>query len=119
MLHAVTLLLRDNPELAVFLTLALGHLVGRVRLGPVPLGSVTGCLLMGVLVGMAEIQVPTTASTMFFLLFLFATGFAVGPQFFSGLRRDGLKLALFAVVLCTVCVAVSVVTTLLMGWDAG
>ena len=119
MLQAVTQLLRETRELAVFVTLALGHVVGRVRVGPVPLGSVTGCLLMGVLVGMADIQVPTTARTLFFLLFLFATGFAVGPQFFSGLRRDGLKLALFSVILCMVCVAVSCVTTLLMGWDAG
>lgn len=119
MFQAILQLLRDSPEFAVFTTLALGNLVGRVRVGPVPLGSVTGCLLMGMLVGAAHVEIPTTARTMFFLLFLFSTGFSVGPQFFAGLRRDGLKLALFATVLCAVCVGVTLVTAMVMGWDAG
>jgi putative transport protein len=112
-------LLRDNPELAVFLTLALGNLVGRLRIGPVELGSVAGCLLMGVLVGMAGIDVPPLTRTFFFLLFLFATGYLVGPQFFAGLRREGLKLALFSVVVCMVCAGTALAVALAMGWDAG
>jgi putative transport protein len=99
--------------------LALGDLVGRIRIGPVQLGSVTGCLLMGVLIGMVGIDLPVISRTFFFLLFLFATGFAVGPQFFAGLRRDGLKLAFFSVLVCVMCVGLSLVVALIMGWDAG
>ena len=43
--------LRHNPELAIFLTLALGFLVGRLKIGSFSLGTVVGCLLAGVLVG--------------------------------------------------------------------
>lgn len=94
----VVQLLRGHPELAVFLTLALGNVVGRLKVGPVRLGSVTGCLLVGVLVGLAGIAIPVIARTCFFLLFLFAAGFEVGPRFFAGLRKDGLKLAPFSVI---------------------
>jgi putative transport protein len=112
-------LFRDHPELAVFLTLALGNVVGRLKVGPVQLGSVTGCLLMGVLIGMVGIDLPVISRTLFFLLFLFATGYAVGPQFFAGLRKDGLKLALFSLIVCCLCVATALVISLVMGWDAG
>ena len=43
--------IRANPELAVFLTLALGFAIGRIRLGGFSLGNVVGTLLAGVLVG--------------------------------------------------------------------
>jgi putative transport protein len=119
MFQNILQLFRDHPEAAVFLTLALGNLVGRLRVGPVQLGSVTGCLLMGVLIGLVGIDIPAITRTFFFLLFLFATGYAVGPQFFAGLRRDGLKLALFSFVVCTLCVGVAMGVTLAMGWDAG
>ena len=39
--------LRSNPELAIFLTLALGFLIGRVKFGSFSLGIVVGTLLAG------------------------------------------------------------------------
>ena len=39
--------LRQNPELAIFLTIAIGFLIGRVRFGSFSLGIVVGCLLAG------------------------------------------------------------------------
>ena len=49
--------LRDHPELALFLALAAGYLLGRVRMGSFKLGPVVGCLLVGVVVGIG-IGVP-------------------------------------------------------------
>jgi putative transport protein len=66
--------LRHNPELAIFLTLALGFLVGRLRIGSFSLGTVVGTLLAGVLVGQLDVQVPAVVKTVFFDLFLFTTG---------------------------------------------
>ncbi|HXY41893.1 MAG TPA: aspartate-alanine antiporter, partial [Vicinamibacteria bacterium] len=49
--------LRHNPELAIFLTLALGFVLGRIRVGSFRLGNVVGTLLAGVLVGQLDIHV--------------------------------------------------------------
>ena len=82
--------LRHNPELAIFLTLAIGFLIGRVKFGSFSLGIVVGCLLAGVLIGQLDIKVPPIVKTIFFDLFLFTTGYKVGPQFFRGLKGDAL-----------------------------
>ena len=39
--------LRENPGLAVFLTLAVGFFVGRLKIGSFSLGTVVGTLLAG------------------------------------------------------------------------
>ena len=73
---------RRNPELAFFLALALGFLLGRIRLGKFTLGPVLGTLLAGVVIGQMGVAVPGVVKTIFFDFFLFATGYKVGPQFF-------------------------------------
>ena len=82
---------RQNPELAIFLTLALGFLIGKVKIGGFSFGTVVGTLLAGVLVGQLNIQVPAIVKTVFFDLFLFTTGYKVGPQFFRGLKKDAVS----------------------------
>ena len=80
--------LRENPELAIFLTLAIGFVIGRVRIGSFSLGNVVGTLLAGVLVGQLDVKVDPLVKVVFFDLFLFATGYKVGPQFFRGLEEE-------------------------------
>jgi putative transport protein len=55
----------------------------------------------------------------FFDLFLFATGYKVGPQFFRGLKKDaGPQLALTLIV-CVASLLTSVALARLLGYDAG
>lgn len=54
--------LRQYPELAIFLTLGLGYSVGKLKLGKVPLGAVTGTLLAGVLIGQLSITISPNVS---------------------------------------------------------
>src|SRR5215471_9507467 len=82
--------LRTYPEVAIFLTLALGFYVGQLKFGRFSLGSVTGVLLAGVLIGQLKITISPNVKAVFFLMFLFAVGYGVGPQFFRGLKSDGL-----------------------------
>jgi putative transport protein len=112
-------ILRDHPELAVFLTLALGFQAGKLRVGTFTLGNVLGCLLAGVLVGQLDVPVSPTVKAIFFGLFLFATGYKVGPQFFRGLRKDGLPQLALAVVVAVLCLVTAVVVSRLFGYDAG
>ncbi|MFD3938312.1 hypothetical protein ACFWSF_09735 [Streptomyces sp. NPDC058611] len=37
--------LRDNPKFALFLCLAVGYLVGKLRVGPITLGGICGTLM--------------------------------------------------------------------------
>ena len=64
-------LLRDHPELAIFLTLALGFWIGKIKVGSFSLGVVTSVLLVGVLVGQMDIQVGGPLKSVFFLLLSF------------------------------------------------
>jgi putative transport protein len=92
--------LRQNPELAIFLTLALGFLLGRVRVGTFKLGNVAGTLLAGVLIGQLAIEVHPLVKVVFFDLFLFGTGYKVGPRFFRGLKKNALPQVSLTVILC-------------------
>src|SRR6058998_3240884 len=95
--------LREHQELAIFLVLAIGFFIGWLRLGSFSLGTVVGTLLAGVLIGQLDIKVPAIVKNVFFDLFLFTTGYKVGPQFFRGLRGDALPQLVVTVVLCSTC----------------
>ena len=95
--------LRQNPELAIFLTIAIGFLIGRIKIRSFSLGIVVGCLLAGVLIGQLDIKVPPLVKTIFFDLFLFTTGYRVGPQFFRGLKSDAVPQVALTILLCVSC----------------
>lgn len=111
--------LRERPELAIFLTIFLGFWLGKLRIGKFTLGTVTSVLLVGVLVGQLNIAVPGPIKSVFFLLFLFAVGYKVGPQFFRGLKKDGLPQVGFAVLMCISVLLVTWLLALMMGYNAG
>jgi putative transport protein len=111
--------IRENPELAIFLTLAIGFVIGRIRVGSFSLGNVVGTLLAGVLVGQIGVEVDPLVKVVFFDLFLFATGYKVGPQFFRGLGRNALSQGLLTLVLCVTSLVTTVVAARLMGYDCG
>ena len=111
--------LRDHPELAIFLTLAVGFFIGQLRLGAFSLGTVVGTLLAGVLIGQLDIKVPVIVKNVFFDLFLFTIGYKVGPQFFRGLRKDALPQLWVTLVLCVSCLLSAIVGAKIMGYDVG
>ena len=112
-------ILRDNPSLAVFLTLGIGFFIGQLKYKSFSLGTVTSVLLVGVVVGQLDIPVPGPLKDVFFLLFLFSIGYSVGPQFFSALKGDGIKQVLFAVVVCVLCLLSTWAVALCMGYNVG
>jgi putative transport protein len=111
--------LRQYPEIAIFLTLALGYYFGKFTFKGIGLGSVTATLLAGVLIGQLGITISQPLKATVFLMFLFAVGYGVGPQFVRGVAKDGLQQAFFAVVQCAFCLAVPVVIAKVAGYDLG
>ena len=97
----------------------MAFLIGRVKFGSFSLGIVVGTLLAGVLIGQLDIKVPGIVKTVFFDLFLFTTGYKVGPQFFRGLKRDAFPQVLLTVVLCVSCLLTAIVAAWLFGYDMG
>src|SRR5688572_7652866 len=111
--------LKQYPEIAIFITLALGYFFGKFTFKGIGLGAVTATLLAGILIGQIGITIPQPLKSFVFLLFLFAVGYAVGPQFVRGVAKDGLPQAFFAVVMCVFCLLVPVVIAKVAGYDLG
>lgn len=111
--------LRQNPEIAIFLALAIGFWFGNLKFGSFSLGVVTSVLLAGVLIGQLKINISPNVKSTFFLMFLFAVGYGVGPQFFRGLKSGGLQQVSFAAILVVLCLFSTILMGRLLNYDAG
>src|SRR5580704_5578982 len=111
--------LRTYPELAIFLALAIGFWIGPKKLGGFSLGNVTATLLAAVVIGQLLITISPNVKSIFFLMFLFAVGYGVGPQFFQGLAREGPKQIFFALIVLAFCLIVPLVCAKIAGLDLG
>jgi putative transport protein len=111
--------LRTYPEIAIFLALAIGYYFGSFTYKGLGLGTVTATLIAAVIIGQLGITVTGPLKPFFFLMFLFAIGYAVGPQFVRGIAKDGLPQALYAVVVCVFCLLSVYLVAKLAGYDVG
>jgi putative transport protein len=111
--------LRAHPEIAVFLSLGVGYWVGALSFKGFSLGAVTSTLIAALLIGQLGIAVSSDVKSIFFLMFLFAVGYSVGPQFVRGIARDGIPQALFAVVVAVASLGIAYLTAKLAGYDVG
>ena len=91
--------LKTYPEIAIFLALALGYYFGKFTYKGIGLGAVTATLIAAVVIGQIGITISQPLKAFSFLMFLFAVGYAVGPQFVRGIASSGLPQAIFSVVL--------------------
>ncbi|MGW3182054.1 aspartate-alanine antiporter [Kitasatospora sp. NPDC001119] len=90
-------LLRENPVLALFVCLALGYLLGKLRVGPIQLGGICGTLIVAMLIGSRHVSVNADVKNVAFALFIFSLGYIAGPQFFANLNAKGLRFAVLCV----------------------
>src|SRR3954468_12414475 len=118
-MNAIAELLRQHPELALFATLSLGYFIGQLKFGGFALGTVASTLLVGVVIGLADVKISPFTKSVFFYLFIFAIGYKVGPQFFRGLRGEGLQQAALAVIFCLLALATIWGVSRLLGYDKG
>src|SRR5258707_11162536 len=118
-MNYLTRALREHQELAVFLTLAIGFFIGRLKIGTFSLGTAVGTLLAGVAIGQLNIQVPARVKYVFFDLFLFTPGYKVGPQFFRALKKDALPQLALTMVLCLTCLFAAFTAAKFLNYDMG
>ncbi|NOD34448.1 MULTISPECIES: aspartate-alanine antiporter [unclassified Ruegeria] len=111
--------LRSYPELAVFLSIGIGFWIGPKKFFGFSLGTVTATLLAAVIIGQTHIQIDSAVKSTFFIMFIFAVGYGVGPQFIRGLKADGAREVLFALSVLALCLIVPVLSAKVAGLELG
>ena len=112
-------LLSGNDILLLFVVLALGLCLGKLRLGSVQLGNSIGVLVVSLLLGQQHFDINPNALNLGFMLFIFCVGVEAGPNFFSIFFRDGKNYLLLALVMVGSAVIVALGLGKLFGWDIG
>ena len=108
-----------SPYIALFITLALGYLIGKITIGRFVLGGIAGTLIMGVLIGQFGVQIDPGVKTIFFALFIYAVGYQGGPQFFSALNFRTINILLSAVVMTVTGLLCVLAAALMFDLDSG
>lgn len=92
-------LLSANDILLLFVVLALGLCLGKIRLGNIQLGSSIGVLVISLVLGEQHFSINTNALSLGFMLFIFCVGVEAGPNFFSIFFRDGKNYLMLALIM--------------------
>src|SRR6188508_1672586 len=112
--------LEHYPELALYLAVACGYLIGALKFRGFGLGPVTGSLIAGIAISQfARVEIAEVTRSIFFLLFLFGIGYSVGPQFLSALRRQGATTALLGILVPVTGLLTAYLMSRLFAFDAG
>ncbi|RQO35919.1 aspartate-alanine antiporter [Herminiimonas sp. KBW02] len=112
-------LFKKSPEIALFLSLALGYYIGKIKFGKFQLGGVAGSLLVAVVVSQVGVQVDPGVKAVLFALFIYAVGYESGPQFFNSLGKQSIREIILAAVLAITGLITVVVMARLFGLDKG
>jgi len=112
-------ILNHVPEVAIFLSLAIGYAIGAIKFGSFQLGGVGGSLLVAVVVSQIGISVDAGVKSIMFALFIYAVGYESGPQFFSSLSRKTLREIGMAVFLAASGLVTVLICAKIFGFDKG
>lgn len=106
--------LQTEPFIALFGVVALGMALGKPAIRGISLGSVICIIFAGLLLSIGSyrstgvaLALPDVIKTIFFNIFIFALGVKVGPQFFAGLRRDGIHMVAIGVIVAVLAPLIS------------
>jgi putative transport protein len=77
---------KSTPEIFLFAAIAIGTLLGRIRIRGFALGATACILVVSVLLGQfGTIVIPSILKSIFFGFFVFTIGYRSGPEFFASL----------------------------------
>lgn len=110
----------NNVPIAVlFVTVGLGYLIGKLKVGPIQLGGVCGTLIVALLIGQTGCQMRGDLKEVAFALFIFAMGYSGGPQFFANLNRSSLRFVALPLIEAVLVLTIVLTAVRLFGLDAG
>lgn len=104
LLGKVGAFLAQQQFLLLFVVVGVGYLLGGIKIRGFSLGATASTIVLGLLVSSAtylagaKVEYPDLLSNVFFYLFIYAVGLRIGPQFWFGVKQEGVKfLALGAI----------------------
>lgn len=118
-MDAIVKLFQAYPQMAIFLAIAIGYFVGKIKIFGFNLGSTAGVLLASLVIGQMHIPVTPLLKNVGFALFIFAIGYRVGPQFFGALKKEGIHYIWISLVVAVTGLLTAVILGKLFGFDAG
>ncbi|MDG9966547.1 aspartate-alanine antiporter [Achromobacter mucicolens] len=107
------------PIAVLFVTVGLGYLIGKLKVGPIQLGGVCGTLIVALLIGQTGCQMRGDLKEVAFALFIFAMGYSGGPQFFANLNRSSLRFLALPLIEAVLVLTIVLTAVPLFGLDAG
>jgi len=110
---------RLYPQLLIFLSLAIGYAVGKIRVVGFSLGSTASVLLAALALGQIGVEITPLIKAIAFALFIFTIGYKVGPQFFGGLKKEGFSYIILALFVAIVGLVTAVLLGKLFGFNNG
>jgi putative transport protein len=112
-------ILKSNPEVALFASLVLGYIIGKIRIKGFSLGGVAGSLIVALFIGQLGVELPEVLKAVCFALFIYSVGFKSGPEFFGGLNRSSFKLVVSATVQCVTGLILVLIAARVFGFGKG
>ncbi len=103
----VAALLHQNDILLLFVVLAVGLSVGKIRIANLQIGNSIGVLLTALLFGNAGFTFNAESLNIGFMLFIFCVGIEAGPNFFGIFFRDGKHYLMLALVVLLSAIAIT------------
>jgi len=88
----------NNTYFALFLIIALGYLLGRIKIAGISL-DVSAVLFVAILFGHYGIVIPPVLQKIGLVLFIYSIGLQAGPGFFSTFKKQGRNFAILGLVL--------------------
>ncbi|MCX5817281.1 MAG: aspartate-alanine antiporter [Proteobacteria bacterium] len=111
---------RKQPEILLFLSLGAGYYIGKFKFKGFSLGATASVLIMALVLGQIPgVKVPALLKTVSFALFVFCIGYSVGPQFFGGLKKQGLSYIWVALVVAVAALVTALALGKLFGFSPG
>ena len=99
-MNSIKWVIKTAPEIFLLLSIAIGTLLGRIRIHGFSIGATACTLIVAVVIGqLGEFDIPPLLKSIFFSLFVFTIGYRSGPQFFASLSLRTLTQVALALVL--------------------
>jgi putative transport protein len=100
--------LLSNSYFALFLIVALGFILGRIKIFGLSL-DVSAVIFTALVFGHYGVVIPKDFQNLGLVLFIFTIGIQAGPGFFESFKKEGRQLASFATMLILIAALITIV----------